>query len=386
VRQITSDRMPRQTRARVTTAVVAGLLVATAAGASAALSPAPAATAPDAASMAAPSTAGPARLAATANPLTGHRWGVYKGNADQAWKPYVSSSGANRQLLAKIALRPKAKWFGRWISNDMIRTKVRQYIENSTGGDPDVLVQMTVFRMVPWEHEACRRLPTAAEQAGYKQWIDRFASGIGNTHVALILQPDGPFALCAPHGSTLPSRLVAYASRRFSALPHTSVYIDSGASDWPAHRTDEAVKILLRAGVRYARGFAMNSTHYSATSSNITYGATVVRQLARRGVPGKHFVINTSSNGRPFTFNKARGSHPDNAKVCATRTERVCVTLGIPPTADVASTRWGLSATNRMLARTYVDGYLWFGRPWLFMQANPFDTKRALALARTTPY
>ena len=37
-------------------------------------------------------------------------------------------------------------------------------------------------------------------------------------------------------------------------------------------------------------------------------------------------------------------------------------------------------------AAAYVDGYLWIGRPWLYMQADPFDLKRALAVARTTPY
>ncbi|RYP87793.1 hypothetical protein EKO23_05260 [Nocardioides guangzhouensis] len=62
------------------------------------------------------------------------------------------------------------------------------------------------------------------------------------------------------------------------------------------------------------------------------------------------------------------------------------MTLGIPPTADVANARWGLSATNRARAPAHVDGYLWFGRPWLCMQADTFVMSRALAMARTTPY
>ena len=36
-------------------------------------------------------------------------------------------------------------------------------------------------------------------------------------------------------------------------------------------------------------------------------------------------------------------------------------------------------------AAEHVDGYLWFGRPWLHMQADPFELQRALGLARTTP-
>ncbi|MGA8995954.1 MAG: glycoside hydrolase family 6 protein [Nocardioidaceae bacterium] len=324
--------------------------------------------------------------AVAGNPLAGHRMGVYKGAGDQAWAPYQRSRGTERRLLAKIALRPKAKWFGGWIPNREIGSKVDKYIAASTGGDSDVLVQMTFFRMRPWEHEACRRLPSAAEQASYKQWVDRAAAAIGNARVALILQPDGPFALCAPGGSTLPSRLIAYSTRRFSTLPRTSVYIDGGASDWPSKDPAKASTILLRAGVRYARGFALNSTHYSGTSDNIDFGTQVVAHLARKGVPNRHFVINTSSNGRPFTFNQARGSHPDNAKVCATRTETRCVTLGIPPTTNVTSPAWHLSAARRARAKAHVDAYLWFGRPWLFMQADPFVKSRALALARTTPF
>ena len=90
------------------------------------------------------------QTAAPANPLAGRPWGVYKGRADQAWEPYVNATGTRKKLLAKIALRPKAKWFGAWISNDEIGDKVRAYVANSQAGNPNALVQMTVFRMVPW--------------------------------------------------------------------------------------------------------------------------------------------------------------------------------------------------------------------------------------------
>ncbi|MEP7089706.1 MAG: glycoside hydrolase family 6 protein [Nocardioidaceae bacterium] len=349
-------------------------------------------TAGTAASSSAPTpTATAAPMVATAtvvapNPLAHRRWGVYKGGTEQSWQPYVDSSGANRALLAKIALRPKAAWFGRWTSDADIASKVRAYVANANGGDPNVLVQMTVFRMVPWEHDACNRLPTLAEQTSYRQWIRQFAAGIGSAHAAVILQPDGPFALCAPGGSRLPSHLIGYAARSFTSLPNTSVYIDAGASDWPAGKPVEAAKILSPAGIRYARGFALNSTHYASTSSNIEFGTQLVRELAAEGFPGKRFVINTSSNGQPFTFGNAPGPNPDNATTCSTLRQTGCVTLGIPPTNDRANPRWGLSARNEFRARTYVDGYLWFGRPWLTNQSSPFDMPRALAIARTTPY
>ena len=46
----------------------------------------------------------------------------------------------------------------------------------------------------------------------------------------------------------------------------------------------------------------------------------------------------------------------------------------------------GALARDRARARAHIDGYLWFGRPWLYMQTHPFDMHRVLAMARTRPY
>ncbi|QIG42128.1 glycoside hydrolase family 6 protein [Nocardioides anomalus] len=320
------------------------------------------------------------------NPLAGRTWGVYKGAGDQAWTPYLTARGKKKTLLAKIALAPKAKWYGQWIPAGKIAGVVRSHIANAQAGDPEALVQMTVFRLKPWEGDACKRLPTRKEQKDYTRWIDGFAAGIGTAHVALVLQPDGPFALCAPGGSQLPSQLVGYASHVFSALPNVSVYIDAGASDWLRDDPAKALQILLPAGIDTARGFALNSTHYASTSAEVAFGTSVVQALAAAGYPDKHFVVNTAANGAPFNGYDYKGPNYDNAETCKVRGQAACVTLGIPPTYDVANPAWGLSPTDAANAAAYADGYLWIGRPWLYMQADPFDLKRALAVAKTSPY
>jgi len=333
-----------------------------------------------------------ARATTYVNPLAGHPWGTYEGPQEMSWAPYVDATGTDKQLLGYIALAPKAKWFGAWIPNDQIAARVQQYVTNAQHGDPSTLVQLTVFRMVPWEHEACTRLPTTAERASYKQWVNRFAGALGDAYAAVVLQPDGPFALCAPKGSTVPSSLVAYAAKTLSALPHTSVYVEAGAADWPSAGqggVDTAVKILVRGGIAYAHGFALNSTHYDSTSNEVARAAAISQQLAALGYPDRHAVINTSSNGHPFDFGTYTGSDPDNANVCQSVTAAVtttCVTLGIPPTTRVGATKWGLSDATNRLARHFVDGYLWIGRPWLYRQNQPFVTSRALQLVRTTPW
>ena len=340
----------------------------------------------------------PSRTSATArsttyvNPLAGRPWGVYEGPQELAWTPYVNATGTRKTLLGRIALAPKAKWFGSWIPDGQIAQKVRDYIAGAQHGDPSALVQLTIFRMVPWEHDACTRLPTTAERASYKTWINRFAGAVGSAYTAIVLQPDGPFALCAPGGSKVPSGLVAYAAKVLSALPHTSVYVEAGAADWPSAGqggVDAAVKILVRGGIQYAHGFALDSTHYDSTVDEVARAAAIAQKLAALGYPGRRGVINTSSNGHPFVFGRYTGKDPDNANVCQSVTASVtttCVTLGIPPTTKVGATSWGLPAATDALARNYVDAYLWIGRPWLYRQNQPFVTSRALQLVRSTPY
>lgn len=329
-------------------------------------------------------------VVAARNPLAGRTWGVYQGPREPTSAPYQRATGATKQALATIALEPKAAWFGAWIADAEIGARVSEYIAGTQQGDPEVLVQMTVFRMVPWEHEACRRLPTSNEQASYRRWIDTFAAAVGDTPTAIILQPDGPFALCAPGGPTVPAALVAYASQTLSALPRTSVYIEVGAGDWPAPGQGgvaEVMRFLLPAGIEEARGIALNGTHYSSTEVEIARGTAIVEDLAARGISGKHFVVNTSGNGNPFPFGTYTGPDPDDAFVCQSPSDhRTCVTLGIAPTTDVANPAWGLSEQARVDARKYADGYLWFGRPWLYRQNYPFVLDRALDLARSTPY
>jgi hypothetical protein len=298
---------------------------------------------------------------------------------------YNGSSGTTRALLGKVFLRPRMRWFGYWYPVDTIGSFISDYLQQSTGGSPNVMAQFALFSLSPWEGDACRRLPTAAEQQSYRDRTDAVARAIGSTRAAIVLQPDLPFANCVPRHSLIPMREVAYSARVLSALPHTTVYIDAGAGDWPS--VGEAAAQLRAAGVRYTRGFALNATHYDSTDSEVRFGARVVAALTRMGLPGKHFVVNTSSNGHGFTYQQLHSASTfDNARVCRSRSDRVCASLGVPPTTDVANPRWHLSATARRLAARYTDAYMWIGRPWLYNQADPFDQARTLALAASSPF
>src|SRR6478609_1556431 len=229
---------------------------------------------------------------ATPNPLANLTWGNYTGPTDELYNTLPRLHGTNRRLLLSVAQRPRMRWFGGWYADNFIYTAMRRYIENVTHGRRNVLVQMAIFRMSPWETQSCNHLPTRSQQRSYYRWINAAARAIGRTHVAMVMQPDLPFAFCAPHHSLLPLDMVSYATRKFSSLAHTAVYIDAGAADWsPVNR---AVWLLRHAGVRYARGFALNATHYDNTNAQVVHGAQIAKGLSAWGLRGKRFIVNTA--------------------------------------------------------------------------------------------
>ena len=342
-----------------------------------------------------PSPASPAAQAATwgSNPLDTRAWGI--DTRHELWKAYDAAFGDNKRLLGKMALKPTVFWFTDIAPIDDVRRRVADHIESAQDGNPDTLVQIAMFRLWP-EGEANKDKPlTLAAQRAYRRWVDNAARGIGNARVAIVLEPDLAVSLTGWRPEVR-LRLARYAAKKFSSLPRTTVYLDAGSSDWLSVKA--AVKMLRTAGIEYTRGFSLGATHYTSTASEIAYGTELVKALRAAGFGGRRFVIDTADSGRPFTYRQYYAKHPngffDNAETCRTRSERRCVTLGIPPTTDVSSTRWGLSERQRRRARANVDGYLWFSRPWYVYRrplgsvttSGPFDLLRALSVARTSRY
>ncbi|WP_148570839.1 glycoside hydrolase family 6 protein [Nocardioides caldifontis] len=324
-----------------------------------------------------------------ANPLAARPWGVYTGGADGVYPAWQRAKGARKQLLAKAALRPRVRWFGSWIPATQVRAKIKDYVTTTQAeaGTPDVLVQLAVFRLWPQGEGAKDEPLTAADQAAYRRWVDQAAAGIGTARVAMVLEPDLGVALQGWRPSVR-MKLTAYAAKKFGSLPNTHVYLDASSADWLT--VPVARDLLLESGILHVRGFALGATHYSSLGSELLYGRQLVAALAAAGVPGRRFVVDTADNGRPFTWLEYWSKHPrgdfDNAEPCRAKAERKCNTLGVPPTARVAAKRWGLAPAQRTAARRHADAYLWFGRPWLYRQASPFQLERTLQVARTTPW
>ncbi|HEY2637836.1 MAG TPA: glycoside hydrolase family 6 protein [Solirubrobacteraceae bacterium] len=308
------------------------------------------------------------------NPLAGMTWGLTradihnpaKGDPPSAY--YNSSRGRDRRALGFLVGHPRFQWFGSWIATHRARAVARNYIRSITHGNSRVGVGITIFRLEPFEGKACRVRPSRGQIADYKRWIRNFAKGIGKSRVALVLQPDMPFALCLPGHSPIDLQLVSFSARVFNALPHTTVYIDAGGSDYLS--VGRAASMLARAGVRGVRGFALNMTHVASTPDQVRYGRKLVAALAHRGIKDRHFVVNTAANGHPYAVAHHRGAFRAG-KTCATKRSHVCISLGHPFTTDT-----GAAAG---------DAFVWAGRSWLngSRRRTKGDTLR---LIRSSPF
>jgi endoglucanase len=127
----------------------------------------------------------------------------------------------------------------------------------------------------------------------YLHWISQVASAIGTNTAVVILEPDALGLMDHYSQAARPER---YAMLRVAVTTLTrsgsvDVYIDAGNCAWIS--ANEMSARLRQAGIDQARGFALNVASFQWTKDTLAYG----RNLSLL-VGGKHFVVDTSRNGR----------------------------------------------------------------------------------------
>jgi endoglucanase len=119
------------------------------------------------------------------------------------------------------------------------------------------------------------------------------AAGIGGRRAVVVLEPDALAGLdCLPAQRRRQRiALLERAVRTLAARPRVAVYLDAGHSGWQPPGL--MARRLRAAGVRRARGFALNVSNFRSTAAELAYGRRLSRLTA-----GKRFVVDTSRNGR----------------------------------------------------------------------------------------
>jgi endoglucanase len=268
-------------------------------------------------------------------------------------------------LLAKVADKGGADWIGDWTPN--VENWVRRRVTTiSKSGSLPLFIAYNIPKRDCGQYSA-----GGASQAGqYKEWISAFAAGIGNRRAVVVVEPDsiGLLKKClSDEDQKERLELLRFAVHTFEALGNTAVYLDAGHSGWLSAQDD--AERLKAAGVDEAQGFALNTSNYKATKTEIKYGEEVSKLLGGN----KHFVIDTSRNGNGPPTN-CKG--PDDENCWCNPPGRA---LGTPPTAPTPD--------------KLVDAYLWLKKPAESdgkcnggPKAGDYWQDRALELARNAKY
>jgi endoglucanase len=247
-----------------------------------------------------------------------------------AWVDANAADPLATVIKERIAGVPKPRWFTDY-DPDGITDEVRRYVAPAVAADR---VPVLVMYAIP--HRDCRGpsrggAPTAA---GYRQWADNFAKGLGPARAWVIVEPDSLAQADCLTELERDERFDAVASaarslRRHS--PQTRIYLDGGHSAWKPADT-MAERLERAAAARYANGIAVNMANFNTTASELRYGAEVLDALGEEDL---RLVIDTSRNGNGRL---ARGTcDPPGAR------------LGAEPTADTG-TGW-------------IDAFLWIKPP-----------------------
>jgi len=192
-----------------------------------------------------------------------------------------------------------------------------------------------VFALYAIPHRDCGSFSAGgfATAAGYRQWIDGVASGLGSMPAAIILEPDAIAMADCLSADQQQERfgLLSYAVDALTRDPAAAVYIDGGHSRWLS--ADVLAARLNQVGVSRARGFSLNTANFYTTEEEIGFGEAVSGMTG-----GAHYVIDTSRNGAgPAAGTALDWCNPGGRA------------LGVAPTTATA----GANA----------DAYLWVKRP-----------------------
>ena len=220
------------------------------------------------------------------NPFAGKRMYVNpNSDARRQADEWSSSRSDDAALMRRMADQPQAVWFGDW--NRDPRGDIDQLLSAARGA----LVVLSVYN-IPYRDCGLYSRGGAGDADGYRRWIIELARGIRNRPIAVVLEPDA-----LPGADCLPARL---RDERFILVRDAAdvlkkagafVYLDAGNAAWK--QPQEMATRLNVAGVSTSDGFSLNVSNFQGVAAITSYGDRLSGLIG-----GKHYIIDTSRNGR----------------------------------------------------------------------------------------
>jgi endoglucanase len=222
------------------------------------------------------------------NPFQGKRLYVDANSpAARQAKEWQRSRPQDAARMRTIAQQPQVIWMGDWLSDvrreaDAVSSRIV-----SAGALP-----VFVAYSIPYRDCGSFSAGGARGGDGYRRWVGGFVDGLQHRQTVIILEPDAiAGADCLPLRLKDERYLLLQQAVQNFKNSGAAVYIDAGHVKW--HPPAEMANRLTKAGIQFADGFSLNVSNFHSTQSNISYGESVSRLVG-----GKHFLIDTSRNGR----------------------------------------------------------------------------------------
>jgi endoglucanase len=230
-------------------------------------------------------------LQSSTNPFAGKRLYVDpNSSAARQAETLRRSRPQDAALVAQIAHQPVAHWLGGWVSD--IGREVQSAVATITGAGA-----LPVFVAYNIPNRDCGSYSAGGANGGdaYRKWIRDFAKGLNGRQSIVILEPDALAGMDCLNADARAAR-VALLRDAVGVLKAqgANVYIDAGNARWQSPQA--MAQRLTAVDIAHADGFSLNVSNYIANDLNIAYGEKLSKLVG-----GKHFLIDTSRNGRGST-------------------------------------------------------------------------------------
>ncbi|HEX8393394.1 MAG TPA: glycoside hydrolase family 6 protein [Longimicrobium sp.] len=238
---------------------------------------------------------------------------------------WARSRPADAAHMRRIGEQPQAIWLGDWTRD--IRAEVdRLMTQIGRAGALPVFVAYNI------PNRDCGLYSAGGARGGdaYRRWVQDFARGLRGRRAVVILEPDGLASMdCMPARLRDERSVLLREAVQTLTAGGAAVYIDAGNANWK-QPADMAAR-LRGAGIDRAQGFALNVSNFHNVQVNLAYGDRLSAMVG-----GKHYVIDTSRNGRGAQIEREWCNAPGQA-------------LGRAPTANTGNPR--------------ADAFLWVKMP-----------------------
>lgn len=198
----------------------------------------------------------------------------------------ASASGAQREVLTRLATVPTAVWLTpeAYPLNQISRAVTRTVQAAELADRTPVFVVYGITDRDCSGGESSGGLPPQE----YEKWVARIGDAAGGRSV-VILEPD---ALATATECGQVERRTGLLSQAVDTLVEEgpTVYVDAGHAHW-TNPADMAA-MLQAVGIDRVRGFSTNVSGYESIDDEKTYAEAI-----RASLTNAHYVIDTSRNG-----------------------------------------------------------------------------------------